>query len=229
MINSMYSFWWDVTNDWGLELFWREPSLRFRAQQSRQPIRLRDQQNRSSLGSPYLSSDTHRVASNDHLEHVKHHHWGLRTPLFYPTWVYPLLIVVNLVLRLVWLVKLSSHLHLRTDGTIATFVFEIIEVLRRWFWVFLRVEWEVIRKARERHSTSQIAILGEGFEYEMASSFSLDSDTQSSVRWLVLASVPFALLISASGPIICEVITSLGHPCMYSGVQKDFRSRDAFC
>lgn len=43
--------------------------------------------------------------------------------------------------------KLSSHLHARAgEGSLIIFWLEVAEVLRRWMWVFLRVEWEVVKK-----------------------------------------------------------------------------------
>jgi hypothetical protein len=78
------------------------------------------------------------------------HPYGLRPDLLYPLPVYPLLIFLNLVLRLTWSVKLSSHLHSDSDGSKVIFWLEVAELARRWMWVFLRVEWEVIRKKGEQ-------------------------------------------------------------------------------
>jgi hypothetical protein len=47
---------------------------------------------------------------------------------------------------LTWSIKLSSHLHSKTEGSVAIFWLEMAEVARRWMWVFVRVEWEVIKK-----------------------------------------------------------------------------------
>jgi EXS family len=55
-------------------------------------------------------------------------------------------ILFNFILRFTWSLKLSSHLHNVTDMESGVFVMEALEVLRRWVWVFLRVEWEVQRK-----------------------------------------------------------------------------------
>ncbi len=72
--------------------------------------------------------------------------YGLRPTILYPLPVYPLLIFLNLVLRLTWSIKLSSHLHSKSDGSITIFCLEIAEIIRRWMWVFIRVEWETIKK-----------------------------------------------------------------------------------
>jgi hypothetical protein len=68
--------------------------------------------------------------------------------LLYPLTVYPLLIFLNLILRMSWSVKLSSHLHSVRDGSVAVFWLEVAEIVRRWLWVFIRVEWEVVKRVQ---------------------------------------------------------------------------------
>jgi hypothetical protein len=46
------------------------------------------------------------------------------------------------------------------DLEAGVFLIEALEVLRRWIWVFIRVEWEVLRIGRERES-------GEEYEFLM--------------------------------------------------------------
>ena len=58
-------------------------------------------------------------------------------------------IFLNFILRMTWSIKLSSHLYSQSEGTPLIFWLEIAEVLRRWIWVFLRIEWEVVRKGRD--------------------------------------------------------------------------------
>ncbi|KAJ7901994.1 EXS family-domain-containing protein [Mycena olivaceomarginata] len=98
--------------------------------------------------------------------------YGLRSTLLYPLPVYPLLVFLNLVLRLTWSIKLSTHLHSKTDRSVAIFWLEMAEVGRRWMWVFLRVEWEVIKKMQ--YGGSRREVLMDDFsgdetesEYEM--------------------------------------------------------------
>jgi len=80
--------------------------------------------------------------------------YGLRPVLLYPLLVYPLIIFLNLVLRMTWSIKLSSHLHLHSEGSTVIFWLEVAELLRRWMWVFLRIEWEVVKKGKDRERTS---------------------------------------------------------------------------
>jgi len=156
-VNSLYSFWWDVTNDWGLDLL--KPRSQEETRDRSSPPR------RSML--PHLHSSSSLLArtsshspspprefsqpsiSNDTDRQHRPYPWGLRSALLYPLPVYPLLIFLNLVLRLTWSIKLSSHLHSKTDGSVAIFWLEMAEVARRWMWVFIRVEWEVIKRVQD--------------------------------------------------------------------------------
>ena len=111
LLNSLYSYWWDLTNDWGFELLRSRPT--------------KD-------------------------EHVRQPHpFGLRTRLLYPLPYYPFIVLANLVLRLTWSVKLSPHLHSHSEGSGVIFWTEVAELVRRWMWVFLRVEWEIVKDRQE--------------------------------------------------------------------------------
>ena len=110
MVNSLYSYWWDLTNDWGFDLLRSKPT-----------------------------------ASKD----PRPHPFGLRARLLYPLPYYPFIVLANLVLRLTWSVKLSPHLHSHSEGSGVIFWTEVAELVRRWMWVFLRVEWEIVKGERE--------------------------------------------------------------------------------
>ena len=110
LINSLYSFWWDITNDWGFDLL----------------------RSKSTQG-----------------EGVRPHPFGLRTRLLYPLPYYPFIVLANLILRLTWSVKLSLHLHSHSEGSGIIFWTEVAELVRRWMWVFLRVEWEILKDKQE--------------------------------------------------------------------------------
>jgi hypothetical protein len=62
---------------------------------------------------------------------------------------YPFIVLANLVLRLTWSVKLSPHLHSHSEGSGVIFWTEVAELVRRWMWVFLRVEWEIVKEKEE--------------------------------------------------------------------------------
>lgn len=139
-VNSLYSFWWDVTNDWGLEMFTQEERRPMPPRSLLLPTRLHSDS--PLLGRRPLSLSTLSALGESR------HPWGLRSTTRYPLVVYPLAIFLNLVLRMTWSIKLSSHLHNKTDGSMVIFCFEVAEIFRRWMWVFIRVEWEGIKREK---------------------------------------------------------------------------------
>lgn len=175
IINSLYSFWWDVTNDWGLDL------LKFDRSQSRsrhpqRPLMLPHLHS----GTPLVNRPSTESLSSEEAPHTrfqtynppKHRYRqscsGLRTILFYPREIYPVLIFLNLLLRMSWSIKLSTHVYSTRDGSVAIFWLEVAELVRRWLWVFLRVEWEAIKKLDEKVPTDQSdERSGDEGEYEM--------------------------------------------------------------
>ncbi|KAH8890864.1 EXS-domain-containing protein [Thozetella sp. PMI_491] len=105
LLNSLYSFYWDVAKDWDLTLF---SSVRER-------------------NSP-------------------EHPFGLRRRLLiHGPALYYAVIGLDLVLRCTWSLKLSPHLDRFTDFESSIFIIEFLEVLRRWIWIFFRVETEWVR------------------------------------------------------------------------------------
>lgn len=107
IINSSYSFYWDVAKDWDLTL---------------------------------LSSERERNSG--------HHPWGLREKLvFRPVNIYYMVIGLDLMLRFTWTMKLSARLDKFSDFESGIFLIELFEVLRRWVWIFFRVETEWIRNS----------------------------------------------------------------------------------
>ena len=103
MVNSLYSFYWDVARDWDLTLF---------------------SSNRNHPEQPY----------------------GLRRVRFFDMpQLYYAVIAVDLLLRCSWSLKLSVHLEHFNDIEGGIFLLEIMEVCRRWMWVYFRVETEWVR------------------------------------------------------------------------------------
>lgn len=121
MVNSGYSFWWDVTKDWDLTLL-----------------------------SPSPASHTRHHGTTLQLRVGERVPYGLRANLTFPSTSYYAAVVVDLVLRMLWSIKLSPHLHNLTEYESGVFGMECLEVVRRWMWIFLRVECEHQRaNARE--------------------------------------------------------------------------------
>ncbi|MCJ1301311.1 protein-ER retention protein [Hypocenomyce scalaris] len=77
------------------------------------------------------------------------HPWGLRRHThFHTKEMYYVAIVIDLMLRCTWSFKLSPHLDHFNDLEGGIFIMEFLEVLRRWMWVFFRVETEWVRTNR---------------------------------------------------------------------------------
>lgn len=163
----MYSFWWDVTNDWGFDLLLPKSvkERRDAASQPPRPLMLPAMHSKSasvpsSAGSSpvLLSADDNRNSEWSGLlnpevsARPKQHPFGLRQMLLLPLHFYPFIIVANLVLRLTWSIKLSPHLHSQSEGSGVMFWTEVAELVRRWMWVFVRVEWEIVKESGERQS-----------------------------------------------------------------------------
>lgn len=118
MVNSLYSFYWDVAKDWDLTLF---------------------------------SASRERTALD--------HPWGLRRRMCFQTSLYYIAIIIDLVLRCTWSLKLSPHLDHFNDLEGGIFVMEFLEVLRRWIWIFFRVETEWVRHNTTSSGLAQDDIL----------------------------------------------------------------------
>ncbi|MBA0559960.1 hypothetical protein Gohar_012566, partial [Gossypium harknessii] len=102
VVNSLYSFYWDITRDWDLSVFTRI---------------------------------------------FKFNKPSLCTNLFYGRrWVYFWVIGSNLILRCTWTYKLSAHLR---HNYLTVFMVTALEMLRRFQWIFFRVEneWNKITKS----------------------------------------------------------------------------------
>lgn len=200
LVNSLYSFWWDITNDWGLSLLTPEgwsasPAVSYSfvstpAAGHHRPAHL-SAAHRANSSHGRARSVTHHASVGNGLgvpgiseppppsrphsptmsgiatpskvphAHVRNHHSRafstaaspnvtfpfLRPILLLPDPViYYLAVGVDLVLRFTWSLKLSSHLHSIHEVESGVFLMEALEVVRRWMWVYLRIEWEAVRK-----------------------------------------------------------------------------------
>lgn len=103
VINTIYSFLWDIYMDWG-------------------------------LGRPRSSTGKRQ--------------WPFLRPTLVYQWasLYYIIMPMDLALRATWSLKLSSHLQEHASGQTWIVLFEVLEVFRRWGWIFFRVEWECISK-----------------------------------------------------------------------------------
>jgi hypothetical protein len=49
-----------------------------------------------------------------------------------------------------WSIKLSTHVQSPHDGSFTFFWLEVAELVRRWLWVFIRLEWEAIKIGEDK-------------------------------------------------------------------------------
>ena len=141
LLNTLFSFWWDVTNDWGLDLL--QPHS-FHALVTHPPTQLPTLHRRSSSEHDH----THAALPMKPQGHVRRP-TVLRMPekpLPLPPSLYWAILCVNLVLRFTWSVKLSSHWQFLWDWQRGLLLLEALEIVRRCVWVLLRVEWELVRQ-----------------------------------------------------------------------------------
>lgn len=69
-------------------------------------------------------------------------HQGLRPLLCFPKYCYFAAIAIDYLLRFTWSLKLSNNWYQLTDYEFGIFVLELLEIVRRWIWVFFRVDSE---------------------------------------------------------------------------------------
>lgn len=177
LVNSLYSFWWDVTNDWTFGLLrpahWPSspPRLPINASRSpppppatepermaRRPYAFPKTRARHPAGYMPLTPDHSLFAASSSEPYrplpppPNPNAWPslltsrLLRPelLFRPTALYALLISLNLALRLSWTLRLAGDLSQPSES--AGYVLEILEILRRWLWCFVRLEAEMVRQ-----------------------------------------------------------------------------------
>jgi len=175
VFNSLYSFWWDVKMDWGLRLCdldtWTGKSVEARRRGSVDMTLvgrftgLWRRASGSQLGSPMgihqrspcptpvprFGTPSSSPVLGSPPSATGFFAFGLRPILLLPDpLVYHLFAVVDLILRLTWSLKLSSHLHTISEIESGVFMMEALELFRRWMWVFVRVEWEAVKMSEAR-------------------------------------------------------------------------------
>ncbi|KAH8554498.1 EXS family-domain-containing protein [Umbelopsis sp. PMI_123] len=145
-INSTYSFIWDVSMDWNLV------SLTFT---TGDPVSQANgisnhTRNRSSIpSSTSFIREIKSVISSlfsptiqppPLLRFRRHLHFSHRI-------LYVGAMLIDFVLRTTWSLKLSSHLSIKQlEGSII--IMELLEIFRRWIWVFFRLESEWVKRSQ---------------------------------------------------------------------------------
>ncbi|KAI9140971.1 EXS family-domain-containing protein [Paraphysoderma sedebokerense] len=118
LFNTLYSFYWDIFIDWNLGY-------------------------KSNRYIPLTESDYPIRSTSYNTRHQSQFFFPFLRPTlkFHFAWYY-LSIILDFLFRFTWSIKLSSHLYM--DHEAVVFVIEILEIIRRWMWCFLRIEREWI-------------------------------------------------------------------------------------
>lgn len=120
VVNSVFSFCWDIYQDWDLH-----PSIS-------RPLYLRPAPSGEGLPNPVPSSSTSSTFASAYT-HTQYLHFADPLP-------YRLAILLDFVLRFTWSIKLSSHLHAVHEIAQGVYMLEVLEILRRWMWCVFRLE-----------------------------------------------------------------------------------------
>ena len=176
LVNSMFSFWWDIEMDWGLALcevdtwFGSKPSDSSPARNRRD----RDRGEELSLiarfkrlfnkQAPIAHQRSPMPTPSPSFQHFPNPQssavpFGLRrTLLLHDPAVYYTCALIDLFLRFTWSLKLSSHLHTISEFESGVFMMEALELVRRWMWVFVRVEWEAVKMGETKGWSSGLGV-----------------------------------------------------------------------
>jgi len=100
--------------------------------------------------------------SNSRVRNDPEYPYGLRKRRFFQNHeIYYSVIAMDLLLRCTWSFKLSPHLDHFNDLEGGIFMMELLEVFRRWVWIFLRIETEwgmYIALVQERQYDTDIIV-----------------------------------------------------------------------
>src|SRR5256885_707426 len=69
---------------------------------------------------------------------------------FNESFIYYVAIIIDFLLRFTWSLKLSSHLHIINQLEGGIFLMEVLEVMRRWLWIFFRMESAYVEKSDKK-------------------------------------------------------------------------------
>ncbi|QVM13676.1 protein-ER retention protein [Coccidioides posadasii str. Silveira] len=130
LIQSSFTFYWDVAKDWDLCLF-------------------------SDITTQFRHNPYHHVSSASALSQTHEFEPGLDRPFglrrhrfFHADGIYYGAIAIDFILRFTWMSRLSVRLNWIHDLESGVFALMFLEVARRWMWIFLRVETEWVRSTR---------------------------------------------------------------------------------
>lgn len=126
LINSGFSYYWDIVHDWDL------------GHLGSRYFMLRDQLTLDPISALMARSKEYVINTShfDRLHDVSEENKPLGSPNFYYV-----VILFNLLARFSWAIRLYLIAGgVELDGVWSVFVLQLLELVRRWVWIFLRVE-----------------------------------------------------------------------------------------
>ncbi|KAA1134482.1 hypothetical protein PGTUg99_002320 [Puccinia graminis f. sp. tritici] len=139
LLNSLYSSYWDIVNDWGISLSqirsWyhhhhshhHHPHHHHHYHQVHRKADLEEEQEELAPSSPSGQAPNRLLFPGDR--------W----------WIYVAVIVLNLALRHTWIIALFTTSH--HSGPKLSFLLQALELLRRAIWILVRLEWAELSSA----------------------------------------------------------------------------------
>lgn len=122
MANTLFSFYWDVTHDWQLTLFTSAAA---------------------GGGGGSASGGSGGGGGGNYPFGLRRHRHFVTAQFYY------IAIALDFLLRCAWSVKLSPHLDFLSEMEGGIFALELLEVCRRWLWLFFRVEKEFVAAGKD--------------------------------------------------------------------------------
>ncbi|KAG8502083.1 hypothetical protein CXB51_000268 [Gossypium anomalum] len=143
VLNSLYSFYWDVARDWDFSFArmfkFNKSHLYSHLLHGRTWVWGYDLQGFPNILKKFDHTHVNRISVSEiQIEDISG--WdgpGLRRYLHFSVSVYFWVIGSNLILRCTWTYKLSAHLR---NNYLTVFTIAALEIFRRFQWIFFRVE-----------------------------------------------------------------------------------------
>jgi hypothetical protein len=186
VINTVYSYIWDIMMDWGLIQISINMNTKGNNNNTSSSSSNSNNSNNNNNNNNSNSNSNSNNNNNSNINRTVYFNCLRLRPLcFYPTYYYVFASIINLVLRFGWMAnQLSVFQDLHASQLIL--IIEVSEVFRRSIWNIFRVEWEIINKTRkERNADKCDDEDPEDYDYlltEMSSSSSSSSSNSSNMN-----------------------------------------------
>lgn len=155
-VSVSYLLFWDYYMDWGL-------FRNFKSIQENKKSNVKNDLNVNNQNDSYYS-----ISNENNINTIingRECRFLLRDKLMYPSTYYYVAMLINFILRLIWLVGFIqlSFIDSVLEGEIKIFFFSFVEILRRIIWTTLRVENENVNNLEKYRSIMEIPSLPDKF------------------------------------------------------------------